>query len=114
MFKNFWLWTWRLLLLGELVGMIGSGLVAAFSWQTLHVTALALYHHPNLLLDAGTVFVTASIASAVLLVAFFCTAPVLVLLEWFASRARRHNPSVVSEPLEVPSVYGGVRHIGGR
>lgn len=113
MFKNFWLWTWRLLLLGELVGMIGSGLVAAFSWQTLHVTALALYHHPNLLLDAGTVFVTASIASAVLLVAFFCTAPVLVLLEWFASRARRHNavlPPVATEKVDMPIEW---RRIGG-
>ena len=91
-----WLWIWRLLLLGELVGMIVSGLIAAFSWQTLHVSMVALYHHPNLLLDAGTAFATASIASAVALVAFVCTMPVLLLLEFFAMRSRRRVEAVAT------------------
>lgn len=103
-----WLWVWRLLLLGELIGMIVSGLVAAFSWQALHVSMVALYHHPNLILDAGTAFATASIASAVALMAFFCTMPVLLLLEFFAMRSRRHlDAGVEVAPATFPSF--GVR-----
>lgn len=109
-----WLWIWRLLLLVELVGMIVSGLIAAFSWQTLHVTMLALWHQPNLLLDAGTVFVSASIASLVLLVAFVFTTPVLLLLEFFASRSRNRLATVSDVRAAATEAVLGGRRFGGR
>lgn len=114
MAKRVWLWIWRVLLLVELVGMIVSGLIAAFSWQTLHVTMLALYHQPSLLLDAGTVFVSASIASAVLLVGFICTTPVLLLLEWFAARSHRHAVRLASSAVDGSTVLTGQRCFGRR
>lgn len=85
---SWWAWMWRAVICGELLGGLIAGLVAAFSWQTLHVSWVALYHHPNLVLDAGTVFVSAAIASLVCIVFFLLTLPVFAIVELISARRR--------------------------
>ncbi len=86
--RSWWNWCWRWIVLCEVVGMIVSGLLSAMSWQALHVTWLALYHHPNLLLSVGTTFVSAALAALVLFAGFLVSLPVLAISEWVGSRER--------------------------
>ncbi|MGH9770092.1 MAG: hypothetical protein ACRD4Q_00080 [Candidatus Acidiferrales bacterium] len=85
---SWWTWMWRLIVVGELGGGLCAGLISAFSWQTLHVSWMALYHHPNLLLDAGTLFVSSAIAATVCVVFFLLTLPVFAIVELVSARKR--------------------------
>lgn len=88
MMRYWWLWLWRVAVVAELAGFLIAGLVAAFSWQALHVTWMAMYHHPDLVLQTGTIFVSASIAAGVFLMVFLLSLPVLGISELVSLRTR--------------------------
>ncbi|MGH9487146.1 MAG: hypothetical protein ACRD04_06090 [Terriglobales bacterium] len=104
--RSWWNLFWRWIVLCEVVGMIVCGLLSAMSWQALHVTWLALYHHPNLLLSVGTTFISAALAALVLFAGFVVSLPVLAISEWVSSReklaiARREAAIATVTPIPV-------------